>query len=36
MEEMLQKVNDLSALSKALKDGLSVFKLVGNLFKRKN
>lgn len=27
MEEMLQKVNDLSALSKALKDGLSVFKI---------
>ncbi len=30
MEEMLQKVNDLSALSKALKDGLSVFKIEGN------
>lgn len=30
MEEMLQKVNDRSALSKALKDGLSVFKIEGN------
>ena len=29
MEEMLQKVNDLSALSIALKDGLSVFKIEG-------
>lgn len=31
MEEMLQKVNELSALSKALKEGLSVFKIEENI-----